>query len=300
MKQSFSGIFRKFLGWGFLLLTITNIVVLGGVAANRSGEPEARLVLSERELQPPYTSKKENSGLSLRLIWRVPVEDDEGNVYHYGRSPAWFDAAKVAELKLNIGGTNEEGGDDARAKEPVAKEVFIVLQLGGEPSRRALAQAERALAKEKEVQEKTRGDLSKNDEISRKDKLKAAVDRLEEERLRSSRLFAIDAGLDAKVLRARYPDRSQYIIAKGVVEAANYYGTRNKKEIYGRISMLLTENIHVPLQHRESFETATAGKQAAKLDRQGSRYTIELVYGSRFEPWVASVSSTTDATGPVD
>ena len=295
MKQSFKNIFRRFLGWGVLLLVATNVLVLGGVAANRSGEPDAQLTLSERELLPPYSTRKENSGLSLRLVWRI-ADDDEENRYRYWRSPAWFDTAKIAELGLDTGGTTGTENDGTRAKKPVPKEVFIVLQLGGEPYQRALTQAEKALAGEKEAQEKTSADLPKNEETARKDKLKAAVNRLEEERLRSSRLFAIDAGLDAKVLRDKHPDRSQYIIAKGVVEAANH-GTRHKKEIRGRITRLLTENIHVPLEHRASFEAATTKKQAATADFKGSRYTVELVFGSRFEPWIASLSAATDALG---
>ena len=291
MKQSFEDVFRRFLVWGFLLLAATNIVVLGGVAANRSGEPEAHLVLSERELQPPYSTRKENSGLSLRLVWRVSDENAEDNSYRYWRSPAWFDAAQIAELGLDTGGITGAENDDVRAKKPVPKEVFIVLELGGEPYQRALAQAERALAREKEAQEKPPAGLPKNEETAKKDKLKAAVDRLEEERLRSSRLFVIDAGLDAKVLRDRHPDRSKFIIAKGVVEAANH-GTRHKKEIRGRITGLLTENIHVPLEHRASFEAAMTKKQAVRADFKGSSYTIELVYGNRFEPWIASLSPT--------
>jgi len=292
MKRSFKSIFRRFLGWGFLLLAAVNIVVLGGVAANRSGEPEARVLITERELQPPYSTKKENSGLSLRLVWRVPVEEDGEDGYRYWRSPAWFNAAKVAELGLESGGGGEDGSDDARWKEPVAKEVFIVLELGGEPYQRALEQSERTLIKEKEMQGVTSSaDLTKNDDISRKDKLRAAMDRLEEERFRSSRLFAVDAGLDSKILRGKHPDRSKYIIAKGVVEAANH-GARNTKEIRGRITMLLIENIHVPLQHRALFEDAMARKQMTKADFNGSGYTVELLYGSRFEPWIASLTST--------
>ncbi|MBU1565630.1 MAG: DUF4824 family protein [Proteobacteria bacterium] len=295
MKQSFSGIFRRFFGWGFLLLMATNIVVLGGVIANRSGEPEARLVLSERELQPPYATRKENSGLSLRLIWRVAEEDGEENRYRYRRVPAWFNAAKIAELGLDTGSNTGAENDDALAKEPVPKVVFIVLELDGEPYRRTVAQAERALAKEKEVQENTPADLKKNDEVSRKDKLKAAVQRLEDEHLRSSRLFAVDAGLEPKILRERYPDRSKCIIAKGVVEVASH-GSSSKKEIRGRITFLLIENIHVPLEFRDSFEKAITKKQEVTSNFNGVRYMVDLDYGSHFEPWIASLNPTKVAT----
>ncbi len=291
MKQLFKGSIGKFLGCGFLLLAATNIVVLGGVAANRSGAPEARLVLSERELQPSSTRTRENSGLGLRLVWRIANDSDEENGYRYWRAPAWFNAAKIAELGLDLGDYTGAGNDRDLAKEPVPKEVFIVLQLNGEPYRQALAQAEKALAKEKEAQENIPANLAKNEENARKDKLKAVQQRLDEERLKSSRLFAVDAGLDPRTLREKYPDRLQFIVAKGVVEAANH-GVSGKKEVRGRITMLLIENIHVPLEFRASYEVAMAKKSAAKPDMHGSRYTIELVYGGRFEPWIASLSPT--------
>ena len=39
---------------GLGLIALTNAVALLGVAWNRSGEPDATLQLSQRELQPPY------------------------------------------------------------------------------------------------------------------------------------------------------------------------------------------------------------------------------------------------------
>lgn len=291
MKKFTKAISGKLLGWGFLLLAATNIVVLGGVAANRSGEPEARLVLSERELQPSYSRTRENSGLGLRLVWRIANDDDEGNGYRYWRAPAWFDAAKIAELGLDAGDNAGAGNDRNVMKKPVPKEVFIVLQLDGEPYRQALTQAAKALAKEKEAQEKTPVNLTKTEETSRKEKVKAAQQRHDEERLSSSRLFAVDAGLDPQILREKYPDRLQFIVAKGVVEAANH-GVPGKKEMRGRVNMLLIENIHVPLEFRASYEAAMARKSAGKSDNHGSHYTIELVYGSRFEPWIASLGPT--------
>ena len=58
------------------LLAATNAIVLVHVAANRRGEPESRLVLSERELALPYRSHAENSGLSLQLRWQLLGTDD--------------------------------------------------------------------------------------------------------------------------------------------------------------------------------------------------------------------------------
>jgi hypothetical protein len=50
---------------GFFMIVATNIVVLSGVASNRSGNPESEVILTERELQLPYKIHEENSGLTL-------------------------------------------------------------------------------------------------------------------------------------------------------------------------------------------------------------------------------------------
>ncbi|MFT7823310.1 MAG: DUF4824 family protein [Sulfurimonas sp.] len=52
----------------FLILILTNLIVLYGVFNNKKGEPESQIILTERELQVPYSTSKENSGLSLRIL----------------------------------------------------------------------------------------------------------------------------------------------------------------------------------------------------------------------------------------
>lgn len=58
---------------GLMIIVLTNVIALGGVAYNRAGEPDGTLVLTERELRLPYSSglARENSGLSLTIEWRT-------------------------------------------------------------------------------------------------------------------------------------------------------------------------------------------------------------------------------------
>ena len=290
MKQSSQRVLRRLYGASFFLLLFTNVVVLSGVAVNRYSEKEARIVLSEREFSLPYGSHKENSGLSLHLTWRVADEDGELDSSLYWRTPAWFDAAKVAEVGLDTAGLSLAEGSRNPRKQPVPREVFIVLELAGEPYLRTLVQAERALAREKKSQETMPTDLSASEENVRKARLKTTLDRVEDERVRSSRLFAVDAGRDAKFLRKRHADTSRYIIAKALAVAVLHEG-QSKKEIRGRIKNLLIEEIHVPLEYRESYAAIQEAKRAARSDSSRSGATIELVYGSRFEPWIAAMHS---------
>ena len=62
---------RKLMLSAVLLLLVTNIVVLSGVAYNRAGEPVVSLELTERELTmvQSYRRTDENSGTALLLQW---------------------------------------------------------------------------------------------------------------------------------------------------------------------------------------------------------------------------------------
>jgi hypothetical protein len=57
------------------LVILVNALVLAGVARNRSGTPEARVVLTERECPVVrMVEDDEDTGLSLRLTWTAPGE----------------------------------------------------------------------------------------------------------------------------------------------------------------------------------------------------------------------------------
>ena len=76
---------------GFILLVLINIIVLSGVAYNRSGDPAALIWLTERELKMSYRSYEENSGLSLCLDWRTLDKNEEYRGYSsfvIGNSPS--------------------------------------------------------------------------------------------------------------------------------------------------------------------------------------------------------------------
>ena len=54
------------------LLVLVNIIVLAGVARNRSGAPEALVELTERERPPrfyPSSRGRGKKGMSLRPAW---------------------------------------------------------------------------------------------------------------------------------------------------------------------------------------------------------------------------------------
>lgn len=280
---------RRLFAIGFFILITTNVIVLAGVAANRSGKPEALIELTERELQLPYyNTKEENSGLSLRLDWRTLDEESDTSSYYgyYSRSryPEWFTADKLMELGFDLDAFKKMSNKMEKYKEPIPKQVFIVLELDGEPYQRAVKRAEAALTKIKERS------ASHPDDRELKEKLKNAEKRLVDENTSSPRLFAVDAGLYPEKLRAKYPDRGKYIITRGLVEASRTHFNK-KEKINGYISELSVDNIHVPLEHRKIIDAVLEHSKPAKNEERSPRYTAQVAYGSRFEPWIVSISS---------
>lgn len=283
MKIGNSFYSRALFALAFVVLIATNVFVLTGVSANRSGTPEAQLTLTERELSLPYWVKEENSGLALRLSWRVlPREADENSYVHW-RSPAWFDDKKLADLGFDTGRFLDAGAVGADHKDPIPKEVYIVLGLGGAAYKEALRRAEDTLAaKASRVEQNSRVE----DDTGRA--LERAEEELLQERVKKSRLFAIDAGLDPKRLRQAYPDRKRFIITTGLVEPI-YLHRGQPKKAGGYIKKLSIERLHVPLELRPVFDDILSAGSTDTDEVKGPRYQMALAYGSRFEPWILSV-----------
>ena len=75
------------------LVVLSNLAAWRAAALNRSGEPEAVLVLTERELQLP-AKQTENTALSLRLVFDRWRERGDTVV----REAGWFDRAKLQSI----------------------------------------------------------------------------------------------------------------------------------------------------------------------------------------------------------
>jgi Domain of unknown function (DUF4824) len=267
---------------GFAILLSSNIIVLSGVASNRSGKPDTRIILTERELKLPSRISNENSGLNLKIDWRVLSENTGYDTYSGWRSPEWFDAEKLKTLGFNVAAHGLARNSDLSYKRPLPKEVFVVLEYDGDAYKEALNRTKFSLDEAKEARSS-----DPSDEKGRK-KIEKAVKRLNRERFASSRLFAIDAGLDAGKLRAQYMDQTRFIITKGLAAPRSYYD-KKKKQLSGYIKRLSIGAVHVPLKHRPMFDTILAKEALGGNTPQPPRYQVELGYGSRWEPWMISV-----------
>ncbi len=274
---------RKLFLLAFILIVVTNLIILSGVFLNRTTGETREITLTQRELNTPYRSFKENSGLSLRINWRT-LNADSNQIHSYdSRRPAWFTVEKLEALGFEIADHPQEA-DKSRTsyKEPVTKEVYIVLEYKGQAYEHSLKRAEAALKEEEDLLH-----LSSGSKRVRKN-AEEAQERYKREQVNKSRLFAIDAALDAETLKEKYSDQSQYIIAKGLVKPVYNYQT---KRVNGRIDTLTITNIHVPLEYHQIFNTISA-KNISKQTIVSPDYTVTLAYGSRYEPWIVDIELT--------
>ena len=254
---------------GVALILSVNAVVLAGVAYNRSGDPTSTLQLSERELRHGRLSSKENSGVSLNLVWRVRHGNDAPDA-------DWLDQAKLAALGFDVASERAE----RKYKRWRSKEVLLVLELDGPAYRQALARAQQKADDEEKLLLANPG----NKEFERR--AKRAREAAENEARQASRLFVVDAGLDVEALRAQYPDPTRSLIVRGQIRPQRVTHDRQDR-LSGHISALSVAQINVPLEFQPAL------KRAAAIDKAAS-FSATVAFGKRLEPWLVALTEKKD------
>jgi hypothetical protein len=242
------------------LIVLSNALALGGVYYNRSGEPDSVLRLSERELAVAYSRIIEDSDFSNRVL-----------TLQFRMADGWVTADKLRSLGFSPGDHDTEYVNDGRALDGL-----VVLELSGPQYRAELAAAQASLAEAQQALTATPRDEATQEEVE------TAQESLGRLLSISTRLYVVDAGLDAASLRERYPDRSKYALARASLRfATRYSGSAEAPREY-TLYPELTE-FSVPNQWSAVF----AGWQPYDRDAQDrSRVSVELAFGKRFEPWV--------------
>ena len=271
---------------GLGIIIVTNAIALAGAAYNRSGEPDAVVELSERELRMPhyYGMNRENTGLGLRINCRLDDGQSQGyaSTNCHGR-PVWLDQAKLIELGFDLKKHNEDPAGFLDDKNDLPHKVYLVLEYNGAAYRQALAEAAENLSEQQAL-------LANNpDKEEFEKRAEKAQKRLDHEQHRNSRLFAIDAGRDKARLRAAYPDTSGYIVMQALIRPLrNNVGKQEKWK--GRITDLLADTINIPLEYRAPFEALEKSARRHTRNKQAPRYNVRVAFGKRAEPWVVSVA----------
>jgi hypothetical protein len=248
---------------GIVLLEVTSAVILGGVYYNRSGDDSRKIILTERELALPYRygSNLENSGIALRLNYRVAT--GRKHEYHFsgGGSPAWFGKEKLAELGYDVSSALDTEQQRRAYRKLRDKEALLVLEYDGATYQSALAFAQKTLTEKQQQLE--RDPLSE----TYKNQVKQARQMLEREQISSSRLFVVDVGRDEQALRKQYPDSTRHIIAAGKVGVSIRSEKGQQWQVIGTIRSLsigetMAGHWHNPFaQYRGNYRTM--GKPAA-------------------------------------
>lgn len=259
-----------------VLVIVVNVVILLGVAGNRSGQPEATLTLTERELGYTPSNREENSGVSLRL--------DTNN---YAGSGSWFDEQKLADLGFDVAAIKQRENTQDRAKEVLPKRGYVVLEYAGEAWRSYQAEQEAKMAE-------LRGQMPADDK--QKKQHHGQIAQIKRNQQSSSRLFAVDAGPDPELLRQAYPGRNRFVIV--VAELGLGYGSAKEPHLKGRINQLLITSLHVPRDLQGQLVGLPPRKYVSpylepeKIDDWQPRYEVVVSWGSRFEPWIEAITLT--------
>lgn len=262
-----------------LIVIVANLALLIGVAANRSGEPDAAVTMTERELEMRFSSDRDSARqLQVRI-------DRSG--YPYQR---WLTRSKLEALGFDVSAATTPDAVTFYARQ-LPRRSFVVLEYDGpawQEHLRELRQRQAARAQQmEEVRRGERAEKAVNEFM--------VVDIEAEERL-ASRLMPIDASRDAGALRQAYPDRRRHIIVPATIRIQlGDYSAADR--LTGAVS-LVTSSLVVPRALRGVLDSLAPSSSMYNPRTGGPRYTVTVAYGARHEPWVESIEGIDRSAAP--
>jgi hypothetical protein len=272
----------KGLAFTVTVVVLTNAVLLALVARNRSGETEATIELTEREIRlTPGDS--DNTGVVLTLAWR-PSSESRRSLW--SRYP-WFDQAKLESVGYDcrVPLTDPRAERYYSTLRIISRPAFVVLEYGGESWQK---EVEREIAQTELARSETGTQGAGTPE--------AAKARTDDVLARSSRLVAVDVGPDAGELRRRYPDRSHYIVTRGLVGLVYVPKSEDTApRLVGTIEAVLPDTVYVPREFRTPGDVlSTKPDQSdwpSTMLKHDPRYRVTVAYGKALEPRVVKVQA---------
>ena len=278
---------RHTLAAGIALIALTNAIALGGVAWNRSGEPESVLKLTQREFLTPHGLRlgREEGGLQLSVNWRVLGAERDSELYwNFHGAPDWLDESKLAALGFDVSPPPAMPKASWRYDRQLPREALVVLELDGPADQKALERARERAAKQAAKGAET-GKTGPGSPAQQ------AANFLKNEESSNSRLFAVDAGRDAQALRAKYPDRTRYAIVQGAVRTSYQAGRGKEARWTGSIGSIQNADVNVPLEYRKAIESAPRSIPPAGVGGGGPAFEVTVAFGKRFEPWIIAANA---------
>jgi hypothetical protein len=260
--------------WAAALVVASNIGAWGLAALNRTGEPEAVLVLTERELRLP-DREADNTALWLELVFDRPGAAGQP------RLPAeagWFDRDRLATIGFDCSRAVTAEHESFYRRQP-PRATYAALEYEGEAWRR-LQEAMTVLRGPQAP-----GGPGQDVTAAPEPGGTPGDPQLE------SHLLVIDVDNDPAVLRARHPDRRRVVIAEAtaVLRFVNHPG--KTPFLVGRVTAVHPGHINVPREWRRHLEGLRAERRrdAPPPALREPRFKATVQWGRRLEPWVTDV-----------
>jgi hypothetical protein len=250
----------------------SNLAAWRVAALNRSGEPEAVLVLTERELQLP-ARQTENTALTLSFVFEPPRLAGE-----YARAPGWFDRAKLESIGFDCSRpASAASADYYRTRPPRA--TYAALEYEGALWLKQMEQAPRT--------PQPPASFTVPDSAVRNGVVRVAP----RDPFLDSHLVPIDVDNDPDALRARHPDIRAVAIVEATV-ALQFVGNAGQAPfLMGRVTSVLPPEIHVPREWRGALEGLQSDAEPGVWPppQREPRYRVTVSWGKRLEPWITKV-----------
>lgn len=256
------------------VIMVANASVLGWVAYNRVGPPDAVFELSERELSGARRGSMSGSDADVYLRWRMrelhSPDDAEWSEPSYGGTVAeWLSDERMRELGFDTSiDLDSQEGLRLYSQMP-SRRAFFVLEFDGPTYQTELA---RLRDQARRLTAQTQADPRKDEILA--NRAQSARSFVAREEQAGSRLFLVDAGPDPKALRARYPDRHHYAIVTGRVTAL-LRGEPGQRRLMPVIYRTDGDALHRPHGTPRGYFTATA--------------TVK--FGRQFRPWISRMAA---------
>jgi hypothetical protein len=282
------------------LIVLTNVALLAAAGWNRRGEPAYELSLTERELALPGARMDEGTGLELSLMMthRAPGVLRRAARWKRHELPSidyeWLDRAKLGALGFRI--DLDPGHPDAahHYSHAMPRRAYLVLEYDGDAWNRWIA------GREEQV-EQLRGEVAEG--TADPGTLADAEALLALDRTMRSRLFPVDAGLDADALRRRYGDRQRHAVVAGLIRPRIIRDQDEEPVLSGDPFGLVVSLVQVPHTLRQPLEDLLPEENWSELEKRERaaaesgwpspsppRYRALMAIGRRHEPWLVDVS----------
>jgi hypothetical protein len=282
------------------LVVVTNLAILAAAGWNRRGEPQAELLLTERELAMPAARQDESTGLELALVITTEPPGVVRRTARWKRYelPAvdygWLDQAKLLELgfRIDLDPTHPDAVEHyARA---LPRRVYVVVEYDGEAWKRWIS------GREEQVR-KLRGEMVGG--TAEPNGLADAEALLAFDRTMRSRLFPVDAGIDAGALQRRYGDRRRHAVFAGLIRPKVVRSENGVATLGGDVLDLVVSRVYVSRRLRQPLEAFLPEDTWEEVDARERkeaesgwslptppRYDATLAVGRRHEPWLIDVA----------